>query len=191
MRLVLSVLTMVTVMVAIGGSSWAMFQDSATSSGNTFAAGTLDLKIREGAGGDESRFGDGVSISWSMANMKPGDEVYRWVDLRNTGTLPASSLRLRAANLVANASPDMDSKLEIVSSEFTDGIRTNVRDLIGDANGNGWKDLDDLEANPVSLPWDVNGGVHSLDMQVRFHPNAGNGYQGGTVTTTVTFTLVQ
>lgn len=189
-RLVFSILVVASVLGSIGVGSWAYFSDVATSTGNSFTMGTLDLRVREGAGADEWDWADGVSITWSMTNMKPGDEVYRWVDLKSVGSLQGGSLRARADNTV-QGTQDMDRMLEIASLALTNGATTDGRALVADANGNGWKDLDDLEAGPLVLPWDPTGGVHTWELSVRFHPTAGNPYKGGTVTSTFSFVLNQ
>lgn len=61
--------------------SGALFSDTETSHGNTFTAGTLDLKVD---GQDDPNI-----VSVSLADMNPGDDTgyYRWC-LRNAGSLP-------------------------------------------------------------------------------------------------------
>jgi predicted ribosomally synthesized peptide with SipW-like signal peptide len=75
----LSIIGVVAV-VAIGGTI-AYFSDTETSAGNSFAAGTLDLKV------DDKDDPEVASIS--LGDMKPGDDTgyYKWV-LKNTGSLP-------------------------------------------------------------------------------------------------------
>lgn len=55
--------------IAIGGTI-AYFSDTETSAGNTFSAGTLDLKIMDN---DES-YGDGVKATWMATDVKPGNQ---------------------------------------------------------------------------------------------------------------------
>lgn len=52
------------------GATGAYFADTETSTGNTFSAGILDLKIKDG---DEG-YGDGITGTWTASDMKPGDE---------------------------------------------------------------------------------------------------------------------
>ncbi len=55
--------------IAIGGTI-AYFQDTETSTGNTFSAGILDLKIRD----NDEDWGDGVQATWAAPpDVKPGD----------------------------------------------------------------------------------------------------------------------
>jgi predicted ribosomally synthesized peptide with SipW-like signal peptide len=67
---------------SLGYGTYSYFNDTETSSGNTFTAGTLDLKV------DGQDDGETV-VHYTLSNMKPGDDsgYYKWV-LKNTGTLP-------------------------------------------------------------------------------------------------------
>jgi len=67
-KLLLSMLAIFLVIGLVGAGSFAWFQDTETSTGNTFSAGTLDLKVSD----DDEGFGDGVSATWTMSNMAPG-----------------------------------------------------------------------------------------------------------------------
>lgn len=62
-----------------GGATYAIFSDTETSTGNTFTAGTLDLKVDNQ---DDSNI-----VHVTLSNMKPGDTAnYQWV-LSNAGSL--------------------------------------------------------------------------------------------------------
>jgi len=67
--------------LGIGWGTHSLFSDTETSSGNTFTAGTIDLKVN---GTD-----DPYVVTITLSNMKPGDDTgyYKWI-LRNAGTLP-------------------------------------------------------------------------------------------------------
>jgi len=75
--------------IAIGGTI-AYFNDIETSAGNTFTAGTLNLKV-----GDE----DPTSWSYYAEDIKPGDEDKEFVTIQNTGTTDGY-LHITFANLV-------------------------------------------------------------------------------------------
>lgn len=65
--------------IIIGGTV-AYFSDTETSTGNTFSAGTLDLKVD---GKDDPEV-----VHVTLSDMKPGDSVcYKW-ELKNAGSLP-------------------------------------------------------------------------------------------------------
>jgi predicted ribosomally synthesized peptide with SipW-like signal peptide len=65
---------MLAIFLVIGlvgtAGTFAWFQDTETSTGNTLTAGTLDLKIRDG---DEA-YGDGVTATWTAT--KPNQTSY-------------------------------------------------------------------------------------------------------------------
>ena len=74
----LGVLIMASAAMIVGAGTFAYFNDTETSTGNTFEAGTLDLEV-----------GSSVVMHIELSNMKPGDDTgyYRWI-LKNVGTLP-------------------------------------------------------------------------------------------------------
>jgi len=63
------------------GGAFAYFSDTETSTGNSFTAGTLDLKVD---GNDDPNI-----VFLTINNMKPGDSFgyYKWV-LKNNGSIP-------------------------------------------------------------------------------------------------------
>lgn len=82
-RLVLgAVLCLLLVLVLASGlvGTGAIFSDTETSAGNTFTAGTLDLKV--------DGVDDDLVAHYDLANMKPGDDTgyYKWC-LQNVGSL--------------------------------------------------------------------------------------------------------
>lgn len=79
-RIALSLLTIISVLAMVSGATIANYNDTETSYDNTFAAGTLDLKV------DGQDDGSTV-VSYSVSDMKPGDSVcYTW-ELKNTGSI--------------------------------------------------------------------------------------------------------
>jgi len=85
MPLTVSIMLILVAGIFAGAGSLAIFSDTETSKGNTFTAGTLDLKVSS----TESPLGDDPYIvHFSLSDMKPGDETgyYKWV-LKNVGSL--------------------------------------------------------------------------------------------------------
>lgn len=166
------------------GVTRAYFNNQGTSSGNTFSAGTLDLKLSDINEIDQ----DSVTASWSGSNMVPGGTaVSGTIQFKNSGTIAGNHLEIAATN---NCIPvDMDKYLEIISLSY------GGEDILGSLtydNGNSWKDLDELEAQGLDnlLLQDL-GVNHSFEMSVRLHPDTGNDYQGKSCTSVFTFTLNQ
>jgi predicted ribosomally synthesized peptide with SipW-like signal peptide len=67
--------------IGLVGGAFAYFDDTETSYGNTFTAGTLDLKV--------DNQDDNNVVSINLGNMKPGDDTgyYKWC-LKNAGSMP-------------------------------------------------------------------------------------------------------
>lgn len=87
MRKTLASLTLIGLMAAlIGAGSLAYFSDTETSTGNTFTAGTLDLKVEDKNG---NLVDEPLDLYWPafINNMKPGDSEFWWIDVKNTGTV--------------------------------------------------------------------------------------------------------
>lgn len=188
----------VSVMV---GTTAAFFSDVGTSTGNTFTAGTLDLKLN-GA--------DGVTATWGIPSMSPGDSVSGSIVLRNVGTLNADHIEI---NPIVNTTTDfngdnagfeIDRRLQVTAATYTDESGTpddllaSPGKLLVDVNGNGWIDLDDLESAAVeggvldNLPAPSAGGPGTtLSMTIKFRTDTGNKYQGDSDVMNLTFTLNQ
>lgn len=183
-----------------GAGLYAYLVDTETSTGNMFASGTFDLKIRNG---DES-WKDGVVSTWTMSNMKPGDTCSGIVGLKREGTISADHLEITCSNSVTDppgpesdteeGTTDMDAAMEITHMRYYDDAWSiDLLALLNDNNGNGIKDLDDFEAQGFDdlTPPD---GATWFEMDLRFNPPSGfnpNDYQGDILTTTITFTLNQ
>ena len=85
-----------------GAGTFAYFSDVETSTGNTFTAGTLDLKIK---GGED--WGDGVTTAvWTMSNMAPGVPIdFGSIDLRNDGNIAADHMKIGCSYTATEKAP--------------------------------------------------------------------------------------
>jgi predicted ribosomally synthesized peptide with SipW-like signal peptide len=203
-KLLLLTLALLLVAGMAGAGTFAYFSDTETSTGNTFTAGTLDLKIKDGG----EWWSDGIATAeWALSNMKPGDTAYGSVDLKNFGSVYANHVEIACDYTITDPpGPESDTE-ENTSADKMAGemvITTMIYSYnadevdclprITDANGNGVKDLYDLKASGGvdDLPLVQSGTQFGrLDMIVRFDPNAGNDFQGDTLNLTVVFTLNQ
>lgn len=77
-KIMMSILLLVITISMVVGGSFAYFSDSETSIGNTFTAGTLDLKINDG---------DVNVVAFNVTNMAPGAQPVRSFKLGNTGSI--------------------------------------------------------------------------------------------------------
>lgn len=85
-RILIGVAAVVLVFAMLGVGSFAYFSDTGSSSGNTFTAGTLDLKLANTGGS----WDDNVSSTWmSPAGWAPGDKLTADINLKNTGSVGA------------------------------------------------------------------------------------------------------
>lgn len=192
------------------GITRAVWSDSATSTDNVFQAGTLDLKLSN----DNSSYSDSVTATWGGSGMVPGGAaVSGSLYLKNTGNPAADHVHLAFTNTITEAaegpgtSPGnpMDEFLEVTAFTY-DGQDLIAAGLISDSNGNGFIDLDDLEA--IALPGvgestgdSVVGDKtlaladidtpHTVVLSVKLNMGAADENQGDAVTTIVTATLHQ
>lgn len=67
--------------MGVVGYTTAFYQDTETSIGNGFDAGSLNLFIDEPS-----------QAVWTAENMLPGDEIEGEIELENVGSLPINSL---------------------------------------------------------------------------------------------------
>lgn len=85
------------------------------------------------------------------------------------------------------------SYIEITEMEYhcDSGVVYNLLDDIINDNGNTWKDLNDFKENDLLTVNLNDNGVNGdyLTMNIRFHPDAGNEYQGDIFDFWVIFTL--
>jgi len=206
-KFILSVLAIILALGLAGTGALAYFSDTETSMGNTYTAGTFDLKVadpnQDGAGYD------GVSQTWVMSNMIPGTStVSSKVWFRNAGSIPANHLEIAVSNTVIDGpgpesdteegTTDMARVIEITSMKYTPPAGTGpVIDCLAwltDKNGNGIKDLDDLQELGIdSLPPPKISPFITTELEItlKFHSSADNDYQGDTFISTFTFTLNQ
>jgi len=206
MRKILTAIFVVGLVATIAGVGiYAYFSDTETSTGNTFTAGTLDLKTIDG---DEQTWKDGVTATWTATNMKPGDSfpfAVESVGLSRAGTITPGSLEITCDYSVieespqteadtdpyTNAHPDDMAKQTIITRFKYNGI--DYLDSITDFDGDGKKTFYDLKNSPVTglpIPVVTDGGTF-FRLSVKFSEDAGNDFQGDTFNLTMIFTLKQ
>jgi predicted ribosomally synthesized peptide with SipW-like signal peptide len=107
-RKVLAAFLIVGLVATIAGAGiYAYFSDTEASTGNTLTAGTLDLKVSHSSAGPWS---DGVSGTWTLSNMKPGDETpTASVFFKNFGSIASSTLEITCSYTVTEETPQTES----------------------------------------------------------------------------------
>ncbi len=209
MRKFLIALLAVALSLGVMGGAFAYFQDTETSTGNTFTAGTLDLKIKDGG----LYWSDGIATAeWHLSNMEPGDtypehtSMYGSIDFKNFGSVYADHMEVTSSYTITDpVGPESDTEEntpademagQMVITTLTYVYNTTEVDclpLLTDSNANSYKDLYDLKASGVdNLPLLQTGTQTArLDMILQFNSGAGNNFQGDTLDLTMEFTLEQ
>ena len=118
-KILLSLITIVVVSAAVIKGTQALFSDTETSTGNTFAAGTLDLTVDSTTNGQNT-------IKFTVANMKPTDTQTGIYTLNNIGSL-AGYLDLESISVTNNENTWLEP--EIQAGDVTDGIG-ELQDLV-------------------------------------------------------------
>lgn len=208
LRVIKSLAVIAGVGVVAFGATRAVWSDSGTATGNTFAAGTLDLQLRD----DDEGPADSVSVTWNGSAMTPGGiGAGATLQLQNVGDPTADHVHFAIVNditedesLAGAGSDDLIiSHLQVTSLTY-DGINILNFNLIPDANGNGYMDLEDLEEagqigmttgtladNPPKLELKDLNVEHPLTMTVALNSDSPDENQGDSVEMTLTATLHQ
>lgn len=190
----------------------AVWSDSGQSTGNTFAAGTLDLQLSD----NDEPYADSVTVSWTGSDMYPGGPaITETLNIRNNGSVNADHVHFSVANDItedtvlpnADDADPITNHLQVTTLTYdagsgpTDILNFN---LISDSQPNGYMDLADLEAagqigmstgaisdNPPQLELADLGGDHPLVMSVKLNGDSPDENQGDQNTMTLTATLHQ
>jgi predicted ribosomally synthesized peptide with SipW-like signal peptide len=220
-KILASMLIIAAASILIGAGTVAYFSDTETSKGNTFTAGTLDLKLSNSSLGPWT---DGVTGAWSLSNMMPGNETpTASVFFKNFGSVASSTMEITCSYTVTEETSQTESDTDPHTDEHPDEMakymiiaymkyrndKVNINCLTGydeysnqikdewkinDANGDGKISLYELKLDPlINLPSPdtQTNGITQLDMRIKFDENAGNDFQGDTFNLTMIFTLKQ
>jgi spore coat-associated protein N len=87
-KILKSLAAIVAVGAVAGGATFAYFSDTATITGNTFTAGTMDLRIDKDPNPAIQDWNNGFANPYNpFANVKPGDAGKQIIDIKNVGTV--------------------------------------------------------------------------------------------------------
>lgn len=206
---------------AAGAGTFALFQDTESSTGNSVQAGTMDLGIHNNG-----------SMQWDIHAAEPGviEPESQDIHIENTGSIRGDHLEIDFRNYEMEdndhnpsslaSGPESDTMNDSAEGmaryirveemtyepEFADSqtlvYSAESRHVSGhnitDANGNGYIDLADLanETNDDALdgftPPQLNqDNSITFHMQILVDESMPNDYQGDITNTTVTFALHQ
>ncbi len=191
-RILSSLLVLGLASTGLGYGTFAYFTDEETSTDNIFTAATLNLQTDDA---------DGVTGTISAANFAPGDTTSGSVVLKNAGSLTTGvDLDLKAVMAYTDdtaaaeggacaAGDEMDKNIEITALSYG---ATDLLAQITDADADGIKSLDDLEAHGVFADLaDPGAAGTTFSISVSFHTSAPNCNQADSVDMTLTFALQQ
>ncbi|MCM1987123.1 TasA family protein [Methanococcoides seepicolus] len=175
----LSLLLIGVVAASAGAGTWATFSDTETSAGNTFTAGTLDLKV---AGAD--------SIPVVLEDVYPGKTGSTTVPVTNNGDIDGN-LTLFVENLAQNSSEHNG-----VTGDFADSTGnldaemtfTVTSPLTGVAFNN---KLSEFPSTGLILGTLGGGVTANITVGYVVSPDAGNNIQGDSTTFDLKLMLVQ
>lgn len=213
-------IVIVGLMSAAAAGTYATFVDSEQSAGNDFAAGTMDMKIRNG-----DDWQDGIGAQWTLSNMVPGGdkEATGSVDLRRDGSIAGDYLTITAEYDIIeephtesdtnwNTPPDTyAADMKVTHCRYYNGHEFNcltgeklnaTGHVVGTAHAWNISDVDDdseqtlydMNQRPITdltAPGDTGVTATTFDMHVTLSSQATNSVQGDTLNATVLFTMEQ
>lgn len=209
-KILVSSLAIFLVIGLVGSGTFTWFQDTETSIGNTFTAGTLDLKIRD----QDEFYRDGVTATWIASNMVPGHSwafLVPFVRMDAEGSIAPNHLEITCDYSVieevpqteadtdpnTNLNPDSMAKvMEITRFIYRNGdwsvnclTDLNSKWRIQDQDGDSRITFYDLKKDPLDDLTPPNGVTTQLELSVKFHESADSRFQGDTFNLTMVFTL--
>jgi predicted ribosomally synthesized peptide with SipW-like signal peptide len=117
-KMLTAILVIGLVATMAGAGTYAYFSSARTSTDNTFTAGTLDLKVSHSSLGPWT---DGVTGTWTLANMKPGDETpTASVFFKNSGSVASSTMEITCSYTVTEETPQTASDTDPHTDQHPD-----------------------------------------------------------------------
>ena len=108
MRKILTAIFVIGLVATMAGAGiYAYFSDTETTNDIIFTAGTLDLKLSHSSAGPWT---DGVTGTWTLSNMKPGDETPTGsVFFKNFGSVTSSTMEITCSYTVTEETPQTET----------------------------------------------------------------------------------
>lgn len=198
-KIAFSTMSILSALALMGGATFAFFTNAGTSSNNIFASGTLDLQLDD----EDEQFTDSVTGSIGGENMAPGDSVNGFISLHNNGSIDIGEVLFGATKtgFVDNGGGNLEDVLNLTigtdsasNCESPDDLTTTIDTAIG--GGDGTLTLAEIIASDydalVGLTAPVSAGdTYFLCMDAELDGDAGNIYQGDSVTVSFDFTAKQ
>lgn len=159
-----------------GGATFAYFTDTETSTGNTFATGTLNISLV-----DQNKNSE-FSAESIIKGWAPGEDAEVNFDVRNTGSLPVhirgNAFGTWGEEVLDNANVVKVTKVERWNGSAWETLRSNSNGIVGDfyysPNGG---NANHYVVEPNSRA--------QLRLTVKLDGSANNDFQGKTFTSTL------
>lgn len=183
-KIAMSAISIVSALTIMGGATYATFFEDNVNQQNTFGAADLVFAINGQTGTSNNVFTTG-----NAGNMVPGQSNDQLLALTNSGTIPASSVKVTGFNKTGG------------TANFEDQITVTFFD---DVNGNGNMDSGEaslgqaLMSDPVwnnytlpgvSIP--AGGTPYNLGVLLTLNNDVPNSFQGASIIFNMNFQAVQ
>lgn len=166
-----------------GGATYAYFSDTATLSGSTFSAGTLDLKIdSDKLGGNQSWVDSFAAPANFLTNMKPGDTGAQIIDIKSDGTIKGgiATLDLNRTSAWSDLAGVLKFRVYFDANNTGSWVDTGLNGTV-DQYTKAY-DLGEIKSG---------SGIASVKIEWSVPASAGNNIQGDSVTLDAIFGLNQ
>lgn len=106
-KIAMSLMSIVGALAIVGSATYALFDDSATATNNTFATGDANLEIALDTVSGPGTFGDSI-VGPNFAEMIPGDSEVFSFWLRNNGSVGINLDITGDVSSIVGADPDQE-----------------------------------------------------------------------------------
>ena len=175
-KIALSLLSIASALVIVGGATFAFFSDTKTSTENTFAAGTLEVSITD-QNADTLFESEAIVSNWA-----PGDQSFVNFDVKNVGSLPVN-LRGFATGTWGDSGLDSQNMVKVIQVERWDG--SNWVNILSNSSGITGYFYWSPNGTNTALYTVTSGDRAQLRLTVEFDTNAGNDFQNQTFTSSL------
>jgi predicted ribosomally synthesized peptide with SipW-like signal peptide len=119
-KILASMLIIAVAAALIGAGTISYFNDVETSKNNIFIDGTIDLRIRHN---DSDPWTDGVTATWTVPDMKPGDNLgFRSIWFKNFGTIQTSTMTITCNYTVTEETPQTEADTDPNTDQHPDAM---------------------------------------------------------------------
>jgi spore coat-associated protein N len=193
-RAAIAVVVLAMVAVLSSGAIYAYFNDTETSAGNSFTAGTLDLKINDVDGG--------LPAAFTVTDVVPGSHGYKEMKVSNTGNI-GGTLTAQPSGIVDNAGVTPEPEPIPDNGELSAVMQITI---FIDTNNNGVRDASEVQyysgpLKTVSGTWNMGNlaaandpdNKDEIEVTVAYDipTTVGNEIMGDTCTFNIVYTLEQ